>query len=192
MSPPRPAPSSRRTSCAAGFTWDASCLAAAAQQAPLPVQAPSALHSAPEPRCKVGQLPVLFASDFSLPRFEVPLLPTLLPPGAACPGGLAVRSSVQSSPTMLFRSVLLAVQGKVWTRGLSPWGAFVTLSQSGSPGSPAGPSKGAYGQRLSSRLRPSPAQRLRTGPAVEAPGAGAAVAHPSPAPSWTPSSTSTR
>ena len=77
------------------------------------VQAPSALHSAPKPRCKVGQFRARFASDFSLPRFEVPLLPTLLPPGAACPGELAVRSSVQSSsPTMLLRGVLLAVQGK--------------------------------------------------------------------------------
>lgn len=60
--------------------------------------------------------------------------------------------------------------GKAWTRGLSPRGAFVTSPNPATPvvslRSWAGPSKGAYGQRLGSRLRPSPAQRL-PGPAVE-------------------------
>ncbi|XP_059958263.1 MAM domain-containing protein 2 isoform X5 [Mesoplodon densirostris] len=47
-----------------------------------------------------------------------PPLPTLLPPGAACPSGLAARTPVQSSsPTMLFRGVLLAVQAALQLAG---------------------------------------------------------------------------
>lgn len=108
-----------------------------AHRAALTVQAPSAFRSARGAALQSWAAPsARFASDFSLPRFQAPPLPTLLPPGAACPSGLAARIPVQSSsPTMLFGGVLLAVQGKAWIRGggVPPRGALVTLSQSRSP-----------------------------------------------------------
>lgn len=124
LSPPRPTLSSPRTSCAAGTRSDPRL-----QQTKLrsPFRHLQLSARRWEPFAKLSSSSAhAWPLDFSRPCPRRPRLPRSPPLGAARPSGwqlTPLSGPPPRSATMLLRGILLAVQGKAWTRCVRVWGS---------------------------------------------------------------------